>query len=121
MTSEKNVAEYKAAVCRRRFLAGAQSSISALMLGSSDRLSGGPEFTKLLKGAEAVSRHAQRIFTGRTSLARVYTEAELSAEFRANGTTEPSDPDYQRLAQNEFAIGGLPLVDLSSSPRVSRW
>jgi hypothetical protein len=98
------------------------------MLGGSDRLSGGPEFTKLLKGAEAVSRYAQRIFTGRTSLAREYTEAEFSAEFSANGTTEPSDPDYQRLAQNEFAdwrlaVGGLveqpqsfSLVDLNEMP-----
>jgi DMSO/TMAO reductase YedYZ molybdopterin-dependent catalytic subunit len=113
---------------RRRFLARSAGSMGALMLGGCDRLSADPGFTKLLKDAEAISRLAQRILTGRTSLAREYTEAELSAEFRANGTTEPSDPDYQRLAQNEFAdwrlaIGGLvehprnfSLVDLKAMP-----
>ena len=111
MTSEKNTADLKQ-LGRRRLLARAAGSIGALMLGGCDRLSGNPEFTKLLKGAETVSRFAQRIVTGRTALAREYTEAELSAEFRANGTTEPSDPDYQSLAQNEFAdwrlaVGGL--------------
>jgi DMSO/TMAO reductase YedYZ molybdopterin-dependent catalytic subunit len=127
MTSEKNMADLKQ-LGRRRFLARAAGSTGALLLGGCDRLSGNPEFTKLLKSAEAVSRFAQRIFTGRTSLAREYTEAELSAEFRANGTTEPSDPDYQRLAQNEFAdwrlaVGGLveqpqsfSLVDLKEMP-----
>jgi len=97
---------------RRRLLARAAGSIGALMLGGCDRLSGDPEFTKLLKGAEAVSRVAQRIVTGRTALAREYTEAELSAEFHANGTTEPSDPDYQRLAQNEFADWRLAVAGL---------
>ena len=113
---------------RRRLLARAAGSIGALMLGGCDRLSDDPDFAKLLRGAEAVSRFSQRIVTGRTALAREYTEAELSAEFHANGTTEPSDPDYQRLAQNEFAdwrlaVGGLverpqsfSLVDLKEMP-----
>src|SRR5271165_5703693 len=111
MTSEKNMADLKQ-LGRRRLLARAAGSIGALMLGGCDRLSGDPEFTKLLKGAEAVSRVAQRIVTGRTALAREYTEAELSAEFHANGTTEPSDPDYQRLAQNEFADWRLAVAGL---------
>jgi hypothetical protein len=115
MASEKNVGDMKQ-LCRRRFLAGTQSSIDALILGGSDRLSGDPEFTKLLKGAEAVSPYAQRIFTGRTSLAREHTDAELSAEFQANGTIEPSDPDTRGSPKMNLPIGGLPLVDLSRSP-----
>ena len=97
---------------RRRFLARAVGGIGGLMLGGCDRLSDNLEFARLLKSAEAVSRFAQRMVVGRTALAREYNEAELSTEFRANGTTEPSDPEYQRLAQNEFAdwrlaVGGL--------------
>ena len=53
----------------------------------------------MLESAEAVSRLAQRTLTGKQALAREYTEADLSAEFRANGTTEPSDLEHQRLAE----------------------
>jgi hypothetical protein len=59
---------------------------------------------------------AQKVVTGRGALAREYTEADLSAEFRANGTTEPSDPVYQKLAQNEFADWRLDVGGLDQRP-----
>ena len=67
------------------------------MLGGCDNLSESPEFTKVLSGAEAVSRFAQKAVAGRTALAREYTDADLSAEFCANGTT---------LANSIEPIGG---------------
>jgi DMSO/TMAO reductase YedYZ molybdopterin-dependent catalytic subunit len=124
---EKNMADLKK-LGRRRFLARAAGGIGGLMLGGCDWLSDNLQFTGLLESAEAVSRFVQQIVTGRAALAREYTEADLSVEFRANGTTEPSDLDYQRLAQNEFAdwrlaVGGLveqpqsfSLVDLKEMP-----
>ena len=50
--------------------------------------------------------------TGSNALAREYAETDISSEFRANGTIEPSDPDYQRLAESGFMdwrleVGGL--------------
>src|SRR5215831_9864390 len=116
MTSEKNVADLKQ-LGRRRFLARTAGGLGGLLLGSCDRLSQNLEFTELLKSAEAVTRFAQRMVTGRTALAREYSEADLSPEFRANGTTEPSDPDYQRLAQNEFADWRLAVSGLVERPR----
>jgi DMSO/TMAO reductase YedYZ molybdopterin-dependent catalytic subunit len=116
MTSEKNMADLKQ-LDRRRFLVRAAGGIGGLMLGGCDRLSDNLQFTKLLESAEAVSRFAQQIVTGRAALAREYTEADLSVEFRANGTTEPSDPDYQRLAQNEFADWRLAVGGLVEQPR----
>jgi hypothetical protein len=86
---------------RRRFLARAGGSLGALLLSGCDGLSTNPEFTKILEGAETVSRLVQSALTGRIVLAPEYTEADLSAEFRANGTTEPSDPDYQKLTQKD--------------------
>ena len=86
------------------------------MLGGCDNLSESPEFTKVLSGAEAVSRFAQKVVAGRTALAREYTDADLSAEFCANGTTLPNDPDYQRLAQNEFADWRLDVGGLDQRP-----
>jgi DMSO/TMAO reductase YedYZ molybdopterin-dependent catalytic subunit len=97
---------------RRRLLASAAGGIGGLILGGCDQLSNNFDFTRFLETAEAVSRFVQRIVTPRTALAREYTEADLSPEFRANGTTAPSDPEYQRLAENGFVdwrlgIGGL--------------
>jgi DMSO/TMAO reductase YedYZ molybdopterin-dependent catalytic subunit len=116
MTSEKNMANLKQ-LGRRRFLARAAAGIGGVMLGGCDQLSNNFEFTKLLKSAEAVTRFAQRLVVGSTALAREYTEADLSREFRANGTTEPSDPDYQRLARNHFADWRLAVGGLIVRPR----
>jgi hypothetical protein len=63
----------------------------------------------------------QSALTGRTALAREYTESDLSAEFRANGTTEPTDPDYQKLAQNGLKIGASLWTASFRSLQVSRW
>jgi DMSO/TMAO reductase YedYZ molybdopterin-dependent catalytic subunit len=97
---------------RRRFLGRLAGSLGALRLAGCDRLSESPDFTKILDRAEAVPRFVQKALTAKDSLAREYTEADLSAEFRANGTTEPSDRHYQRLAENGFVdwrlvVGGL--------------
>jgi DMSO/TMAO reductase YedYZ molybdopterin-dependent catalytic subunit len=97
---------------RRCFLRRVAGSVGAPMLAGCDWLSKSPDFTRILDSAEAVSPFVQTALTAKDSLGREYTEADLSAEFRANGTIEPSDPDYQRLAENGFAdwrlsIGGL--------------
>jgi DMSO/TMAO reductase YedYZ molybdopterin-dependent catalytic subunit len=112
MTSEKDMADFHGSG-RRRFLARVAGGFGAMMLaGCDDRLSANPDVTRILDGAEAVSRFVQKALTGRKALAREYSEADISTQFRANGTTEPSDPDYQRLAENGFAdwrlvVGGL--------------
>ena len=112
MTSEKDVVDFHGSG-RRRFLARVTGGFGAMMLaGCDDRLSANPDVTRILDGAEAVSRFVQKALTGRKALAREYSEADISTQFRANGTTEPSDPDYQRLAENGFAdwrlvVGGL--------------
>jgi DMSO/TMAO reductase YedYZ molybdopterin-dependent catalytic subunit len=97
---------------RRRFLAHVAGTVGGLALAGCDRLSETPDFTRILESAEAVSRFVQKTLTGRNALAREYFDADISTDFRANGTTEPSDPDYQRLAESGFAdwrlaVGGL--------------
>jgi hypothetical protein len=46
---------------------------------------------------------AQRALLSPSALAREYTEADISPEFRANGTTDPQEAEYQELAANNFA------------------
>jgi DMSO/TMAO reductase YedYZ molybdopterin-dependent catalytic subunit len=102
---------------RRRLLARVAGGIGGLILGGCDQLSNNLDFTRFLETAEAVSRFVQRIVTPRTALAREYTEADLSLEFRANGTTEPSDPEYQRLAEHGFVDWRLDVGGLVARPR----
>jgi DMSO/TMAO reductase YedYZ molybdopterin-dependent catalytic subunit len=102
---------------RRRLLAQVAGSVGALALAGCDRLSENPDFTRILDGAEAVSRFMQKTLTGRNALACEYVEADISADFRANGTTEPNDPDYQRLAESGFTDWRLAVGGLVARPR----
>jgi DMSO/TMAO reductase YedYZ molybdopterin-dependent catalytic subunit len=97
---------------RRRFLARAGAGVTTLLLGACDKLSEGSWFPRVLDSAEAVTKHVQRAITGSQALAREYSEADLSPDFKSNGTQEPDDPAYQKLAKNGFKdwrleVGGL--------------
>lgn len=102
---------------RRRFLTRGAGGLGALALAGCDRLSENPQFAKVLESTETVSRFAQKALTGKHALAREYTETDLSAEFRANGTTQPGNATYQRLAENDFADWRLSVGGLVSRPR----
>jgi DMSO/TMAO reductase YedYZ molybdopterin-dependent catalytic subunit len=96
----------------RRALLRAAASASALTLTGCDKLSESDWFRRLLGSAESVDLHVQRLLARRRSLVREYTEADISPRFRSNGTSEPDDPAYQALAQDNFAawrleVGGL--------------
>jgi DMSO/TMAO reductase YedYZ molybdopterin-dependent catalytic subunit len=82
----------------------------------------------LLDKAEDLNYWLQRRVLPHHALAREYDEADLSPQFRANGSTDPEDEDYRRLAANDFAdwrleVGGLverpqrfSLADLRTLP-----
>jgi DMSO/TMAO reductase YedYZ molybdopterin-dependent catalytic subunit len=81
----------------------------------------------VLESGEWLNYHTQRLIGG-SSLAREYTAAEMSPDFRTNGNTQPRSDDWQRLAAKEFAdyrlmVGGLveapqsfSLADLRAMP-----
>jgi DMSO/TMAO reductase YedYZ molybdopterin-dependent catalytic subunit len=96
---------------RRRFLARAAGGVAALALGGCDRISSAGWLTRLLGRAEGITAAVQRLVTGSHALAPEYTETDLSPDFRSNGTQDPEDEGYRRLAAAAFAdwrleIGG---------------
>ena len=101
---------------RRRFLARAAAGATTLLLGACDKLSESSWFPRILGGAEGVTRRVQRAITGSHALAREFTEADLSPEFKSNGTQEPDDPDYQKLAENGFKDWRLEVAGLVERP-----
>jgi DMSO/TMAO reductase YedYZ molybdopterin-dependent catalytic subunit len=65
-----------------------------------------------MESAEEVTRYVQGFLLRSAPLAREYTEADISSDFRANGTTQIDDFEYQSMAEAGFAdwritIGGL--------------
>ena len=95
---------------RRYFLRQALTSASAALLAGCDALSNSTWFPKLLGIGEHLSSGAQHLLTSRRSMAQEFTEADLSPEFRGNGTENPEDAEYQSLAARGFEAWKL-LVD----------
>jgi DMSO/TMAO reductase YedYZ molybdopterin-dependent catalytic subunit len=88
---------------RRRFLQNSALSFGGLMAAGCDKLSGSPSFRRTLDSAEALTMRGQRLLIGGQALAREFTEADISASFRSNGTAMPADEAYQQLLQDQFA------------------
>jgi DMSO/TMAO reductase YedYZ molybdopterin-dependent catalytic subunit len=101
---------------RRRFLGGALSTACAALLAGCDALSRTQWFPRILETGEHLNRGAQRLITSRKSMAQEFGEADLSPQFRSNGTAYPDDPAYQALATSHFADWVLRVDGLVRQP-----
>ena len=99
---------------RRKLLAG--SALGTLLLGGCDRLSEDPEVQRILASVEGLTRRAQRLLGGEHTLAPEYTAADLSPDFKANGTLNPDDDDYQDMAAKHFIDWRLEVSGLVEHP-----
>ena len=99
---------------RRGFLAAAGASL----LAGCNRVAESERGKRLLRAAEDWHRTAQRLFNPPRALAPEFTKADISPDFRGNGSTNPTNGDYQAHVADSFAnwrltVGGLvehPLV-----------
>ena len=98
---------------RRGFIA---TSAAGLMLGGCDRLNNSRRFRGVLRSAEKLTMGAQRLFVPRDSLAREYSQADLSPIFRSNGTSNPNTPEYARHLAENFANWRLAVDGLVERP-----
>lgn len=97
---------------RRGFLMRGLAAASTALLAGCDDLADQPWVKGILDAAEPLTEAAQRALLSPTALAREFTEADISPDFRANGTTDPDDESYKQHAANGFAdwklaVGGL--------------
>lgn len=99
---------------RRRWLAGA--ALGSLGLAGCDKLVNDPKVVKTLEKAEGLTLRAQRALTDRKALAREFTAAEISKDFKANGTIRPQDEPYNILLADSFADYALEIDGLVERP-----
>jgi DMSO/TMAO reductase YedYZ molybdopterin-dependent catalytic subunit len=88
---------------RRSFVASGLAATSTVLLGGCEDLSDQAWVKRVLDSAETLTRVTQEALLSRQALAREFTEADLSREFRANGSTNPDDPIYVDHAKTGFA------------------
>ena len=100
---------------RRRFLLRAAAGAGALALGGCDRIAQTDAAQGALQSVEGLTMRAQRGLMGE-ALAREYLPADISPDFKANGSTNPEDEDYQALAQDDFADWRLEVDGLVERP-----
>jgi DMSO/TMAO reductase YedYZ molybdopterin-dependent catalytic subunit len=106
----------KKRIDRRRFMIRAAQAAGLILLAGCDKLSQSKWFPRLLSSAEGLTRGVQRIVTPRKAMAREYNEADRSAVFPTNGNIDPDNPDYQALANNNFAGWKLTVSGLVENP-----
>ncbi len=94
----------------RRLLGG----LGALALAGCDAASRSHWFPGVLEKAEHLNRGTQRLRSD--TMAQEFTEADLSPDFRSNGTAEPRTDEYRRLAQSGFSDWSLRVDGLVSRP-----
>ena len=101
---------------RRRFVLRAAAGFAALVTAGCERLSRSEWFPKVLAVGESLSSGAQHLISPRKSMAQEFPEADLSPQFRSNGTSMPNDAGYQALAANAFAGWALQVDGLVANP-----
>src|SRR5450631_1455533 len=101
---------------RRRFVLRAAAGFAALVTAGCERLSRTEWFPKVLAVGESLSSGAQHLISPRKSMAQEFSEADLSPQFRSNGTSMPNDEGYQALAAKAFADWALQVDGLVANP-----
>lgn len=104
-------------VRRRRVILGLGAGAGSLLLGGCDRLSNLPRTQSVLGSAQWLTRAVQRTLVSRDAVAPQFTRADIAPVFRANGTTDPNNTEYQSLAGDGFRDWRLRVDGLVESPK----
>lgn len=101
---------------RRRWLAGVAATLGAAFVSACDRVTGSPAVQQALRMAEGLTRRTQRLILPRGALAPTYSRADISTDFRPNGSIDPQASDYLALKANSFIDYRLVVDGLVERP-----
>lgn len=102
---------------RRGFLTGVAGLFGTASLGGCDKLAESAWGTKTLKLGEDANLYVQRLLLTQTSLAREFSESDISTWFKPNGTVDPDDKPYKALAAKKFSGFKLRIDGLVEHPQ----
>ena len=97
---------------RRSLLAG----LAAALTAGCSKIGESEAFQGLVGGAEKLHRAAHRTLGGRRPMAREYSLADVSPDFRGNGNVEIERPEYQAHVAAGFADWRLEVRGLVDTP-----
>lgn len=97
---------------RRGFLAG----VSAVFVAGCTKIAGSGPVTSLLETAEDWNRNLHDLLGRRSALAREFSLADISPDFRGNGTTDPDSETYESLKLDGFVDWKAAVTGLVENP-----
>ena len=103
---------------RRALLAAGAAGAGSLLLGGCGRIYDSPSLRELLAGGEGLTQRAHRALMGRDALAREYRPADISRNFRPNGSQDAQSlpPDYLDMMTAGFDAWRLTVNGLVQRP-----
>ncbi len=101
---------------RRAALLGGVAALGALGLSGCDSIIESDAAQQAFAKVDELNRATQEALLDRNALAREYTRADLSPSFYANGSTDPDDAEYKKMAADGFASFKLAVDGLVERP-----
>jgi DMSO/TMAO reductase YedYZ molybdopterin-dependent catalytic subunit len=101
---------------RRQLLRATFAAGATLLLAGCEKLSQSEWFPKLLGAGERLNQKVHGFIGGRRSMAQEFSPADLSPDFRSNGTSDPDNSQYEAMAANGFADYQLKVEGLVEKP-----
>jgi DMSO/TMAO reductase YedYZ molybdopterin-dependent catalytic subunit len=101
---------------RRRFLIGGLGLAGAAALAGCDQIPSTSAGRAALQAGEDASKFVQRLLLTPQTLAPEFREADISRDFKPNGSTDPDDEDYKALVDEQFASYRLKVSGLVEHP-----
>lgn len=101
---------------RRHFLRTTLAALGGMLVAGCDRISGSETGVKILAAGETLNRRVQALLSPSSAMAPEYTEADISAVFKPNGSILPDTPAYQALMRSGFTDYRLQVDGLVARP-----
>lgn len=101
---------------RRRILTGAALGLGTIGLSGCDALVENDNVNNVLGMAEKLTMSTQRLLVSKDTLAREFTDADISPTFRSNGTSQPDGDEYAMLSESGFVDWRLKIDGLVERP-----
>ncbi len=101
---------------RRRLLSAGALGAGGLLLSGCDKLNANASFKGFLANVGGLHMPAQRLITGNDTLAREFSETDMSPVFRQNGNVDVADSAYRQHVASGFSQWNLVIDGLVKSP-----